>query len=134
MSTDTVTTSEAAVSVPIADLEADSLLGSFPEGQRLVGTRCDDCGQGMIGARIVCSSCVSRNVSRIALPTSGVLYSFTRLRVGGDGVRTIGYVDLDGGVRTLADLREGATPIQPEMSVELHTEGDDWYFSPVAGE
>jgi len=125
---------EAAVSAPIADLESDSPLGTFPEGQRLVGTRCDQCGQTMLGARVVCSSCVSRAVSPVALPATGTLYSFTRLYVGSEGVRPIGYVDLDGGVRTLADIREGTTPLRPDMRVELGVEGDDWFFAPVAGE
>lgn len=127
-------TAEASVSAPIADLESDSLLGAFPEGARLVGTRCDHCGRTMIGVRIVCSSCVSREVSRVALPTSGVLYSFTRLHVGGDGVRAIGYVDLDDGVRTLADLREDSAPLQPNIQVELGVDGDEWFFAPIAGE
>lgn len=125
---------EAAVSAPVADLETDGLLGTFPEGRRLVGTRCDRCGRAMIGARVVCSSCVGREVTRIALPATGVLYSFTRLHVGSDDVRPIGYVDLDGDVRTLADLREGATPLRPDVHVELGVDGDDWFFSPVAGE
>jgi uncharacterized OB-fold protein len=125
---------EAPVSATIADLESDGLLGRFPQGRRLVGTRCDRCGQTMIGARVVCSSCVSREVSRVALPTTGVLYSFTRLHVGGEGVRPIGYVDLDGDVRTLADIREGSAPLQPNMRVELGVDGDDWFFAPVAGE
>jgi uncharacterized OB-fold protein len=88
----------------------------------------------MIGTRIVCSSCVGREVSRVALPATGVLYSFTRLHVGGEGARPIGYVDLDGGVRTLADIREGATPLQPDVRVELGVDGDAWFFAPVAGE
>jgi uncharacterized OB-fold protein len=88
----------------------------------------------MIGTRVVCSSCVSRNVSRVALPTTGVLYSFTRLHVGGEGVRPIGYIDLDDNVRTLADIREDSTPLQPGIPVALGVEGDRWFFAPVAGE
>jgi uncharacterized OB-fold protein len=125
---------EATVSAPIADLGGESLLGTFPEGRRLVGTRCDRCGTMMIGARVVCSSCVSREVSRVALPVTGTLYSFTRLHVGGEGIRAIGYVDLDGAVRTLADLREGPAPLRPDIRVELGLDGDDWFFAPAAGE
>ncbi len=125
---------EAAVSAPVADLDSDGLLGTFPEGRRLVGTRCDRCGRTMIGARVVCSSCVSREVSRVALPATGVLYSFTRLHIGGEGVRPVGYVDLDGGVRTLADIREGTVPLRPDMRVELGVDGDDWFFALAAGE
>jgi uncharacterized OB-fold protein len=123
---------EAPVSQPVADLESDSLLGSFPEGPRLVGTRCDDCGQLMIGTRVVCSSCVSRSVIRVPLAATGVLYSFTRLHVGSEGVRPVGYVDLDDGVRTLADIRETA-PLRPDMRVALGVDGDDWFFAPAPG-
>ena len=124
---------EATVSAPVADLDSDGLLGAFPEGRCLVGTRCDRCGRTMIGARVVCSSCVSRDVSRVALPATGTLYSFTRLHVGGEGVRPVGYVDLDDGVRTLADIREGTVPLRPDMRVELGVDGDDWFFAPAAG-
>jgi len=129
-----MTEAEAVVSVPVADLESYSLLGTFPEGRRLVGTRCGQCGRTMIGARVVCSSCVSRDVSRVALPATGVLYSFTRLHVGREGVRPVGYVDLDGGVRTLADIREEGTPLRPDMRVELGTDGDGWFFTPAGGQ
>jgi uncharacterized OB-fold protein len=126
---------EPVVSAPVADLDGEGPLGDFPEGRRLVGTRCDRCGRAMLGARVVCSGCVSRAVSRIALPATGVLYSFTRLHGlgGGAGVRPVGYVDLDlgpgGGVRTLADLREGARPLRPDMRVRLEVDGDDWLFT-----
>ncbi|MFJ9127786.1 Zn-ribbon domain-containing OB-fold protein [Streptomyces sp. NPDC102340] len=123
---------EAVVSLPIPDLETDSLLGAFPEGHRLVGSRCDACGRTMIGTRVVCSSCVGRQISRVALPTTGVLYTFTRLHAKGRDVRPLGYVDLDG-VRTLAELREGSTPLRPDIRVELGVDGDDWFFVPVAG-
>lgn len=123
----------ATISQPIPDLESDELLGRFPEGPRLVGTRCETCGTTMIGSRVVCSTCVSRDVSRVALPATGTLYSFTRLHVGGDGARAMGYVDLDDDVRTLADLRE-TVPFRPDMRVELQVDGDRWAFAPVAGE
>ncbi|KQO97463.1 Zn-ribbon domain-containing OB-fold protein [Leifsonia sp. Leaf264] len=122
---------EAIVSLPVADLENDGLLGMFPDGPRLIGTRCDDCGRAMLGERVVCSSCVSTQVSRIALPTTGVLYSYTRLHVGADGVRPLGYVDLDDDVRTLADLREDTIPLVPGLRVELVVDGDAWFFAPV---
>jgi uncharacterized protein len=127
------TATESVVSVPIADMEQADLLGQFVEGPRLVGTTCNECGRTMIGSRIVCSNCVSRDVSRVALPTTGVLYSFTRVHVPNQPVRPLGYVDLDDDVRTLADLREGDTPLVPGMRVALGVEGDDWFFAPVAG-
>lgn len=123
---------EATVSLAIPDLEDDNLLGEFAEGRRLVGSTCADCKTTMIGNRVVCSSCVSQNVSRVALPSTGTLYSFTRIRVGVEGgVRPLGYVDLDGvDVRTLADLREESGALAPDMRVQLVTDGDDWFFEP----
>jgi uncharacterized OB-fold protein len=118
-----------AVPQPIADLESDGLLGEFPEGPRLVGTLCDACARTMIGTRTVCSSCMGTDVTRIALPRTGELYSFTRLH-SRDSVRPLGYVDLDDDdVRTLADLREDAGPLQPGIRVELHVDGDQWWFA-----
>ncbi|MGI9825009.1 Zn-ribbon domain-containing OB-fold protein [Agromyces sp. Marseille-Q5079] len=123
---------QTIVSQPTPDLDGDGLLGTFPEGRRLVGTRCDSCGCTMIGARIVCSTCVGTEVSPTALSTTGVLYAFTRLHLGGATVRPLGYVDLDDEVRTLADLREDGEPLRPGMRVVLGVDGDDWYFIPVA--
>ncbi|MEY9853168.1 putative OB-fold protein [Leifsonia sp. EB41] len=131
---DTTLVEETELPLPIADLESDGLLAEFAEGPRLVGTRCDACGQLMIGSRIVCSTCVGTDVTRVALPTAGVLYSFTRLHVGGDGVRPLGYVDLDGDVRTLADLRENKVPLRPGMDVRLAVDGDAWFFTPITSD
>lgn len=125
----TTPTGAVTVSAPIADLESTDLLGTFPEGKRLVGTRCTSCGRTMIGTRVVCSRCVSTDVERIALPTTGELYSFTRLHVGGEGVRPLGYVDLDDDVRTLTDLREDDVPLEPGIRVRLVVDGDDWAFA-----
>jgi uncharacterized OB-fold protein len=83
----------------------------------------------MIGTRIVCSSCVSTDVTRVPLPTTGVLYTYTRLHVGAEGVRPLGYVDFDGDVRTLTDLREDAAPLVPGITVELVVDGDEWWFA-----
>ncbi|MWB97556.1 Zn-ribbon domain-containing OB-fold protein [Agromyces seonyuensis] len=127
------TATEVLVSSPVADLESDGLLGEFPEGPRLVGTTCDACGNTMIGTRIVCSDCVGTDVTRVALPTAGVLYTFTRLHVGAEGVRPLGYVDFDGDVRTLADLRETEdAPLMPGIRVALGVDGDAWWFAPEA--
>ncbi|MBL3699536.1 Zn-ribbon domain-containing OB-fold protein [Leucobacter luti] len=124
---------DAKVSAPIADLDSDHPIGEFAEGARLVGTRCNACGTTMLGNRVVCSTCVSTDVARVALPATGSLYSFTRLHVGGDGVRPLGYVDLDGvEVRTLADLDESNGPVQLDGAVRLVVTGDAWAFAPIA--
>ncbi|WP_280490014.1 Zn-ribbon domain-containing OB-fold protein [Nocardia carnea] len=121
---------EATVSPIVDDLASDNPIGSFPEGPRLVGTRCDACGNTMVGTRVVCSACVGREVSVVALPDTGSLYSFTRLHVGSEGVSAIGYIDLPGDVRTLADIRENGTPLRPDLPVCLVVDGDGWFFTP----
>ncbi|ALJ21949.1 Zn-ribbon domain-containing OB-fold protein [Microbacterium sp. No. 7] len=129
------TTTAGRISLPIPDLESDGLLAEFPEGHRLVGSVCDDCGQAMLGSRVVCSSCVGGSISRTALPATGVLYSFTRLSRGDGGIRALGYVDLDNGVRTLTDLRDS-----PELGagirvrLDVDPDGAAWFFAAVAGE
>ncbi len=132
MSTTAGLSAEGA-SLPIADLEDESSIDTFDEGIRLVGTLCDQCGKRMLGARVVCSACVSTEVSRVALQSTGTLYSFTTMRVGADQPRVLGYVDLDDGVRTLTDLREGDVPLVPDARVELRTSGASWWFTAVAG-
>ncbi|WP_243076337.1 Zn-ribbon domain-containing OB-fold protein [Microbacterium sp. SS28] len=122
-------TEAVAVPQPVADLESDGLLGVFPEGPRLVGTQCRACSRTMIGTRIVCSDCVGTDVTRVPLPTTGLLYTYTRLHVGAEGVRALGYVDFEGDVRTLTDLREDTGPLEPGIRVRLHVEGDDWWFA-----
>lgn len=126
------TTLDGSVSVPIADLDTDHPIGRFPEGLRLVGTRCNRCGTAMLGERIVCSNCVSEEVTRVGLPETGTLYSFTRIHVGGDRPRAIGYVDLDGvDVRTLTDLSDASGELRPDTRVGLVTDGDAWHFTPI---
>lgn len=127
------TITDTSVPQPIADLESDSLLAQFDSGSCLVGTRCDSCGTTMIGSRVVCSKCVGQDVHQVALPTTGTLYSFTRLHTRGAEPRALGYVDLDDQVRTLADIRE-SRPLVPDMRVQLGVDGDAWFFEPIAGE
>lgn len=114
---------------PNPDLDSDTLLGEFSEGSRLVGSRCEDCGTVMLGARVACSTCVGRALARVPLSTTGTLYTFTRLHTG-DGVRVLGYVDLDSGVRTLSNIREDS-PLHPGVRVGLEVAALDWWFAPL---
>lgn len=124
---------ETAITTPIPDLEAEHLLGSFPDGPGLVGTRCGSCGNTMLGARTVCSSCVGLDVEPACLSRTGELYTFTRLYLK-ETVRTIGYVDLAEGVRTLADVRSDGQDLVPGLQVALGVDGDQWFFAPAIEE
>lgn len=122
-------TLETASTAPVPDLEAKDLLDRFDDGPGLAGTRCSACDKTMLGVRVVCSSCVGTDVHRVCLSRQGRLYTFTRLHLKGT-VRTIGYVDLDNGVRTLADIREKGHELRPDLAVALGVEGEQWFFTP----
>lgn len=114
---------------PYADLRDSSMIREFPEGVRLVGAHCKECGLLAIGERSVCSACVGRDVEVVPLAPAGVLYSYTVLHVGVDGSRAMGYIDLNDGVRVLSTLRGDATMLRPDAPVELASDGDDWWFA-----
>lgn len=120
---------ETGITVPISDLDEENLLGQFAEGPGLVGTRCSTCKGTMLGMRVVCSTCVSVDIERVRLSGEGKLYTFTRLHHK-DVVRTIGYVDLEEGVRTLADIRQNGGDLEPGLGVQLSIEGAQWFFTP----
>src|SRR5690349_7694896 len=118
----------ALASEPIQDMSDESEIFTFEQGQFLIGTRCENCGQSALGRRSVCSKCVSSDVVTVPLPATGSLYSFTVLHIASAEPRALGYVDLDGDVRVLTDLRFGDRPISVDARVRLNTAGDDWWF------
>ena len=83
---------------------------------RLLGSRCGDCGNVMFPTRDFCSKCL-RDLSEpsIALDPRGVVYSYTVIRQAPPGRETpyvLAYVDLNDGVRVMAQIR-----IEPEQAV-----------------
>ncbi len=75
---------------------------------RLLGSRCSACGTRMFPARGFCPACDTEAApERVALAPKGSVFSFTTVRQA-PGNRpvpyTLAYVDLDDGVRVLAQL------------------------------
>lgn len=124
-----------APSEPVSDLDEESSLVDTAQGPALVGTVCRQCGMRAVGRRVVCSRCVSQNVVDEPLARTGILYTFTTLHVGATGSglpRVIGYVDLDDGVRVLADVRAGDASPTVGSRVEMRAEGAGWFFEPAS--
>src|SRR5207249_650862 len=75
------------------------------ETDRLVGSRCTDCGAGSWPGRAVCHRCGSTAVQEWALPPEGRLLSVTTVRVPKPGLESpyvIGEVELAEGLRVYA--------------------------------
>ncbi|MBM7326106.1 Zn-ribbon domain-containing OB-fold protein [Agrobacterium sp. S2] len=81
------------------------ILGETPS---LIGSQCRACGERQFPARDVCSSCRSEEVdANVPLAGTGKVYSFTVVRQAPPGrptPYTLAYVDLDDGVRVMAQV------------------------------
>lgn len=94
---------------------------------RLSYQQCEQCGTRIAYPRTVCPSCLSDRLTRHRAAGTGTVHSFTTLhRAGHPGLAdrvpyTIVLVDLDEGVRLLADLVDGpgAQPPAIGMPVEV---------------
>lgn len=79
---------------------------------RLAYQRCADCATSVFYPRSVCPECLSENLTLRTSSGRGVVYSYTTLQVPGNPAfadvvpYTIVLVDLEEGVRVVADLVE----------------------------
>jgi len=78
---------------------------------RLLGTRCEDCGEHFFPRRAVCAKCLSERTTAVELGPRGTLYSYTFVHFplfGSTRVEHIGYgvgqVDLPEGPRVQLPL------------------------------
>ena len=78
---------------------------------RLLGSRCDDCGEHFFPCRAVCAKCLSERTTAVELGPRGTLYSYTFVHFplfGSTRVEHIGYgvgqVDLPEGPRVQLPL------------------------------
>ena len=76
------------------------------EPPRLLGSRCDDCGEHFFPRRAVCAKCLSERTTDVRLGPRGTLYSYTFVHFplfGSSRIEHIGYgvgqVDLPEGPR-----------------------------------
>lgn len=121
---------------PIADLALrDEPCIVVGDGSvRLRGTRCPSCEQRSFPARHVCFGCNSGSLEDVQLGPGGTLYSYAIVHVAParSTPYTIGYVDLDDGVRVLGYVRGQLRPDQRVHLAEDHEHA--WAFvSDAAG-
>jgi len=118
------------------------------EPPRLLGSRCEDCGEHFFPRRAVCAKCLSERMADVLLGPRGTLYSYTFVHFplfGSTRVEHIGYgvgqVDLPEGPRVqlpLAGRQEDyrvGQPVEAELE-PLREEGGQEVviirFRPVA--
>jgi uncharacterized OB-fold protein len=99
------------------------------EAPRLLGSRCEACGEVFFPRRHVCARCLSRETVDTLLGPRGTLYTWTythfplfgsrRAEAGGYGV---GQVDLPEGPRVQAVLSGGPEQLRIGMEMELELE------------
>jgi hypothetical protein len=75
----------------------------------LLGFRCRDCGVHVFGPAVFCQACTSGNLQPIELGRSGVLYSYTVVRVPpagwpGQVPYILGEIELPEGPHVLAEV------------------------------
>ncbi|SEH18084.1 hypothetical protein SAMN04487967_3610 [Natronorubrum sediminis] len=84
----------------------------------VLGQHCGDCGHATAAPKAACARCGNRDIETVELPTTGTVYTETRLEVvpeGFDGPYHIVLVDLDD-ARVMAHVPE---PVEIGQTVEL---------------
>ncbi len=95
----------------------------------LLGAACGACGTRIFPAAGVCPHCMSEAMAIEAMPRRGRLYSFSIVHTGPrkwPRPMSVGYVDLDNGVRVFAQLR-GRPRIDAavELGIDTVAQGTD---------
>jgi len=117
---------------------------------RLLGTRCERCGEQFYPRRVVCAKCLSEQTADVELGPRGILYSFTFVEMpffGAPDTAPAGYgvgqIDLPEGPRVQFPLAGAREEFRVGRAVELEldtlrkeTEHDVVIarFRPVGGE
>lgn len=131
-----------------------TLPSSPSEKPHLLGSKCSSCGESFFPARLCCRRCSSEDMEEIALSRTGILYSFTTIKVKpphfiGQVPYIVGVVELPEGerIRTLlTDCDQDSLEIGMEMElvievvgkaakplgkIEVGTEVVGWKFRPL---
>lgn len=92
-----------------------------PAGPVLVGGHCKDCDARTFPAYPVCPACMSEKIEHVDMPKTGTVYSLSTVHVGPAKWHkpfTVGYVDLENGVRLFSHLK-GNVKISDPVSLEV---------------
>jgi uncharacterized OB-fold protein len=106
--------------------------------QEFRGGKCTECGALSIPRAVICPTCNSTVVEMCLIQGTGVLYSYTTVYSSATFPTpyTVGYVDLDSGLRVLGQVLESAESIECDARVTVHSTSQSptgWGFSTGKG-
>ena len=108
---------------PIADLDSVDQhdLVETADGYALRGSECCQCGRKYFPKRNVCLGCAGQLMKETLLAPFGKLYSFSTVHISSSRPTpyTLGYIDLDDGLRLLATLAGDPKELAPDIPVSL---------------
>jgi hypothetical protein len=118
---------------PAADLEL-AHAGQFDDAaERLRGGKCSSCAAKSFPRKFICSVCGSDSIEPTLLSGFGTLYSYTTIHVAAafPTPYTVGYVDLECGIRVLGHLLIPPHSLGCDLPVTVQTSnqsGTGWGF------
>ncbi|MFF0815051.1 Zn-ribbon domain-containing OB-fold protein [Rhodococcus sp. NPDC003318] len=121
--------------MPFADLAADKqVIDTAADGTvRLIAARCHACGTAWFPRNAVCPKCAASDPERFLIGPNATLYSYSTVHVSSarETPYTIGFVDLDEGVRVLAtiDVEAGLPELDTRCRLQVGEDGR-WWFAP----
>lgn len=114
-----------------ADTSERVVVDRSPEGLHLRGSKCVSCSATYFPPADICFECQATRLEPVSLTARGRLYSYSTVHVSSSRPvpYTIGYVDLESGVRILAQLPEDHS-LEPDVAVELSptSTNENWFF------
>lgn len=115
---------------PVADLAATEQICRTGAEAGLIGMKCNACQTLAFPRRAYCCACGSSDTGEASLAPQGQLYSFSTVHISAtrETPYTIGYIDLDDGVRVMGAIATSGEPrIGDRMAVQAN--GESWWFS-----
>lgn len=103
-------------------------------GLVLVGGHCAGCGRKFFPEKRHCPGCGADTISAVELSRRGLLYSYSTIHAAPRGFRvpyTVGFVDLEDGVRVFGQIDGGPSglvldePMEPVLGVIRTSEAGD---------
>jgi len=101
-------------------------------GPALRGSACKKCGNMSFPSSKTCNNCGSRDIENALFDGRGNLYSFSTIHISSTRQTpyTLGYVDLENGVRLLATIISDFANLKPDQKVELKASENEFWFIP----
>lgn len=97
------------------------------------GGKCESCGALSVPRKFICHACNANIIDQVLIPATGNLYSYTTLHVSATLATpyTLGYIDLESGVRVLGHIASPADRLGcdvPVAAAESSASPTGWAF------